>query len=157
VSLFVCPLRERRADISALFTHFLNRYSGGRPPAVDGKLLEHLLLSPWPGNVRELELLVRRLLALHGHEPMLRRSMLDDVATATPPRPGSVPPAKRRSGEDDEADIAKLRAAFASHGNLSKAAQQAGISRQRAYRLLDGRSPRDFFGPALSTDESDED
>ena len=34
---------------------------------------DRLCLEPWPGNVRELELLARKLLALHGDKPELRR------------------------------------------------------------------------------------
>lgn len=139
VSLAVPTLAERREDISPLLVHFLARYSGGRVPALDSKLLEHLLLRPWRGNVRELELFTRRLLTLHGHEPVLRRAMVDEVLTAA--RSISPPPAspRRRSGDDDRDDLQKLADAFAKHGNLSRAAQEAGISRQRAYRLLDGQ------------------
>ncbi|HEX5101219.1 MAG TPA: sigma 54-interacting transcriptional regulator, partial [Polyangiaceae bacterium] len=72
------PLRERRADIGVLLGYFLKQHSGGRPPSLEPRLLEDLLLYPWPGNVRELELTVRRLLVLHGHELKLRRHMLPE-------------------------------------------------------------------------------
>jgi transcriptional regulator with AAA-type ATPase domain len=138
VSIVVPPLAARRADIPVLLGHFLRQYSGGRPPGVDGRLMEHLLLQPWAGNVRELELLARRLLALRGPEAVLRKSMLES------PRPATLPPApvavRRRTSEDAEPDLQRLREHFAAHGNLSRAAQEAGISRQRAYRLLQGRS-----------------
>ncbi len=152
VSIVVPPLASRRADIPILLSHFLRQHSGGRPPGVDGRLLEHLLLSPWPGNVRELELLARRLLALRGQEPILRRSMLE-----TGRNPATLPPkaaAKRRNSDDDTPDLQRLRERFAEHGNLSRAAQEAGISRQRAYRLLDGRSPRELLGDAESTGDA---
>jgi DNA-binding NtrC family response regulator len=142
VSIVIPPLSQRRADIPVLLAHFLRQHSGGRPPGVDGRLLEHLLLQPWPGNVRELELLARRLLALRGQEAVLRRSMLDEARPATlPPKPLA---ARRRSSEDAEPDLQRLRERFAEHGNLSRAAQEAGISRQRAYRLLQGRSAKDL-------------
>jgi DNA-binding NtrC family response regulator len=151
VSLVVPPLADRREDISPLFLHFLSRHSGGRPPALDSKLLEHLILRPWRGNVRELELLTRRLLALHGHEPLLRRNMVEDALPSASPGPSSSPSARRRSGDDDAEDLQKLAAAFATHGNLSRAAQEAGISRQRAYRLLDGKSPHSLLQVALGS------
>ncbi len=157
VSLTVPPLAERREDISPLFFHFLTRHSGGRPPALDSKLLEHLLLRPWRGNVRELELLTRRLLALHGHEPTLRRNMVEDPLPSPSPS-GSAPPApRRRSGDEDTEDLQKLAAAFATHGNFSRAAQEAGISRQRAYRLLDGKPPQSLLQVALSNDAAPDD
>ncbi len=50
------PLRERRSDTGCLFAYFLGKLSGGRPPRVDAKLLERLLLYHWPNNIRELAL-----------------------------------------------------------------------------------------------------
>lgn len=156
VSIVIPPLSQRRADIPILLGHFLRQYSGGRPPGVDGRLLEHLLLQPWSGNVRELELLARRLLALRGQEGVLRRSMLEEARPATlAPKPLA---ARRRSSEHAEPDLQRLRERFAEHGNLSRAAQEAGFSRQRAYRLLQGRSPKDLVGEAgPSSDDGSDD
>lgn len=72
------PLRERKQEIPYLFTHFLRLHSGGRPPDVEPRLVEQLCLYDWPFNVRELDLLARRLLVLHGHEELLRRSHLPE-------------------------------------------------------------------------------
>ena len=154
ISITVPPLASRRVDIPILLGHFLRQHSGGRPPGVDGRLLEHLLLSPWPGNVRELELLARRLLALRGQEPILRRSMLEaGRSAATIPAKAA---GRRRGSEDATPDLQRLRERFAEHGNLSRAAQEAGISRQRAYRLLAGRSPRDLLDSAELAGEAAE-
>lgn len=152
MSLVVPPLAERRADIPILLAHFLRFHSGGHAPAVDGKLLEHLLLRSWPGNVRELQLLARRLLALHGHEPVLRRSMVETDGSAPSGEP-KARGAQRRGAEDAESDLERFRQCLRQHGNVSRAAQEAGISRQRAYRLLDGRSPRELLeaGQELAT------
>jgi len=142
IVLTVPALKERRADIPILLGHFLSRYSGGRAPAVDGRLLEHLLLQPWPGNVRELELLARKLLALHGTEAVLRKSHVD---VGTPTKPAPPTPPRRALPEQGDEDLSRLRAALAGHGNLSRAAREAGISRQRAYRLLGDRSPAELL------------
>jgi DNA-binding NtrC family response regulator len=144
VSLVVPKLAARRVDIPILLSHFLRLHSGGRPPNVDGRLLEHLLLSPWPTNVRGLELMARRLLALHGHEPVLRRSMVEEAAATSAP-PSGLAASRRRGPEQAEPDMERLREHLARHGNLSRAAREAGISRQRAYRLLDGRSPQELL------------
>jgi transcriptional regulator of acetoin/glycerol metabolism len=154
VSIVIPPLAERRADLPVLLSHFLREHSGGRPPGVDGRLLEYLLLQPWPGNVRELELLARRLLALRKHEPILRRSMLGDAPSETPAP--NVTPVRRRSSEDAEPDLQRLRERFAAHGNLSRAAQEAGFSRQRAYRLLRGGSAKDLLEAEGADSENDE-
>jgi transcriptional regulator of acetoin/glycerol metabolism len=96
--------------------------------------------------VRELDLLTRRLVALHGNEPLLRRSFLPEAlrdkvaADAAPPQPaaGSV--------DRDEHDLQRLAEELRRHElNVTRAAAAAGISRSRAYRLMGGRSPQQFL------------
>jgi transcriptional regulator with PAS, ATPase and Fis domain len=99
------------------------------------------LLQPWPGNVRELELLARRLLSLHGHEATLRRSFVQATA-GTPSTPPRV--ARRAAPEEGEPQLERLREGLRQHGNLTRAAREAGISRQRAYRLMGDRSRDDL-------------
>jgi len=131
-------LASRREEVASLFNQFLKQQSGGRPPAVEARLVEALCLYDWPENVRELELLTRRLLAVHGHEPILRRVHLpaelvalnEDVAGS---KRTSSPPQGRR-----EHELARLKEILASNGgNIKAAAETMGISRQRVYRLLD--------------------
>ena len=132
-------LAERRADVPSLFGQFLKQYSGGRPPAVEGKVIEALCLNDWHENVRELETLARRLLAVHGHEPLLRRKFLSAELVALSEDTGksertSHPPRDRR-----EHDLARLKHELAKNGSNVKAAAEAlGLSRQRIYRLLEG-------------------
>jgi transcriptional regulator of acetoin/glycerol metabolism len=100
------------------------------------------LLYDWPLNVRELVLLVRRLLAVHGHEPALKRSMLPERMFGAAPGPTSPPsPATpaRESTTDDVAFDRLLQALRAHAGNVSRAADALGITRSRAYRLLEAR------------------
>ena len=144
LTVLVTPLRQRRADIGIFFAHFLNRYAAGPPPPVDPRLLECLLLHDWPGNVRELDLLTRRLLALHGHEPMLRRSFLPSEMTDKLPPPqepiGARPLGQGAARDRDRHDSARLADELHRHGgNLTRAAAAAGISRSRAYRLIGTR------------------
>ena len=61
--LMVCPvelppLRARKADVLALFSHFWRQRGETRP--VEPAALRAIELHPWPGNVRELENLVER-------------------------------------------------------------------------------------------------
>ena len=130
------PLRARVSDIPALFQVFLAKYAERPLPAIDSKLVERLCLYPWPGNVRELELTARRLLAVHGAEPELKKRFLPEhilsPAVAEDDRPAT--------------DLARLAAALRrAGGNLTKACSEIEISRQRAYRLLDGVSVKDFM------------
>jgi transcriptional regulator with PAS, ATPase and Fis domain len=142
------PLRARVADVPALFQSFLAKHASGRLPALESKLVESLCLYAWPGNVRELELIARRLLAVHGSEPLLKRRFLPEHVTepsVAPSAPGGRPDSQRL-------DPASLAAALRrAGGNLTKACAELQISRQRAYRLLDGASVKDF----LEQNESD--
>jgi transcriptional regulator with PAS, ATPase and Fis domain len=139
------PLRERREDIAPLFLRLLADETGSCPPQVDPKLVESLLVYDWPLNVRELVLLVRRLLALRGSLPVLRKAMLPNRIvhgcrmSAAPPAPVV------RAPTSDEAAFEQLVAALRkARGNVSQAAVALGITRSRAYRLLDARPGLDL-------------
>jgi formate hydrogenlyase transcriptional activator len=61
------PLRERKEDIPALASHFLQRFaknSRRETPSISAKAMESLMHYEWPGNVRELEHLMERTLLL---------------------------------------------------------------------------------------------
>ncbi|MDO9315600.1 MAG: nif-specific transcriptional activator NifA [Burkholderiaceae bacterium] len=62
VSLFLPPLRERRADIPPLVAHFVDRYNkeNRRKLKIAGDAMEVLTHCYWPGNVRELENCIER-------------------------------------------------------------------------------------------------
>ena len=58
VSIYLPPLRERRADIALLAEHFINQYSRQTDRGqldISKEALDGLMRYPWPGNVRELE------------------------------------------------------------------------------------------------------
>jgi transcriptional regulator with GAF, ATPase, and Fis domain len=134
LELTLPPLRERVADIPGLFQSFLAKHAEGTPPAVEAKLIESLCLYAWPGNVRELELIARRLLAVHGSEPVLKKRLLPEHLTS------------RATNAEPGADLSRLAVALRrSNGNLSKACAAIGISRQRAYRLLDGVTVKELM------------
>jgi two-component system response regulator FlrC len=147
------PLRERKQEIAFLFSHLLRLHAGGRPPEIEPRLVEQLCLHDWPFNVRELDLLARRLLVLHGHEVLLRRSHLPEQIlnrpTASEPAVapigsvGSGPVAASANKPEShrarrERELSLLTEALRSHnGSVARAAAAVGISRQRAYRLME--------------------
>jgi transcriptional regulator of acetoin/glycerol metabolism len=131
------PLRARVSDVPELFQSLLTKHASGAPPALEPKLVESLCLYAWPGNVRELELIARRLLAVHDGEPVLKRRFLPEYVLA---------PAATAPGGEPALDLSRLATALTrANGNLSKACAELQISRQRAYRLLDGVSVKDFL------------
>jgi transcriptional regulator with AAA-type ATPase domain len=142
------PLRARREDILPLFSRFLESFGQRRAPAFESDLAERLCVHDWPFNVRELVLLVRRLLALYEPETTLRAHHLperigQEVAAPEPrpPAPGSPPrsPADAPAAEPVQLP-ALVMALRASGGNVARAAAILGISRQRAYRLMEGQA-----------------
>ncbi|HEY3256746.1 MAG TPA: helix-turn-helix domain-containing protein, partial [Polyangiaceae bacterium] len=141
------PLRERRAEIPYLFTRLLVEGSGARPPAVDVRVVERLCLYDWPFNVRELGLLVKRLLVLHGAEPILKVQHLPERFQSEPEPQLDAPrlePTPERSDADSPDFTELLEALRACAGNVARAAQSLGISRQRAYRMMQGRADLDL-------------
>ena len=58
VSIYLPPLRERRADIPLLVDHFIRTYAqqtNREGLSISNDALNGLMRYPWPGNVRELE------------------------------------------------------------------------------------------------------
>lgn len=140
-------LRERVVDIARLFQHFVSHYSVGPSPALEPKLIECLCLHAWPGNVRELEQLTRRLLAVHGLEPILKRAFLPEQLRQLIPASGdSLLPAGPEFTERSDHDRHRLVVALKqAGGSVGVAAGQVGLSRQRAYRLLSGKSVAEWL------------
>ena len=67
VNLTLPPLRDRKEDILALATHFVEKYSAANGMAIktlSPDAIEALNSNPWPGNVRELENTIHRAVLL---------------------------------------------------------------------------------------------
>ncbi len=138
VSLTLPPLRERKSDIPALVSHFLEKYSESYGKQVTGLApgtLQALLAHDWPGNIRELENAIERGVVL-AHGPELTTDDLPPVLRG--PRPlGSassnlIPGASMATIERE----AILRTLEMVQGSTSRAAEILGISvRKIQYRL----------------------
>jgi transcriptional regulator of acetoin/glycerol metabolism len=145
------PLRERVQSIPFLFMSLLAKGLGGRPrPTVDSALIERLCLYDWPFNVRELDLVTRQVLALHGDQKKLVRTMLP--SRMLEPGATPVPAVAAIPSVAPPVDLETLLVVLRSHGgNVSRAAAALGISRQKAYRLMESGSrpegPDDGPGP----------
>jgi transcriptional regulator with PAS, ATPase and Fis domain len=151
------PLRLRKQEIPFLFLRLLEQHAGGPAPRPQAKLIEQLCLYDWPSNVRELELLARRLLVLHGAEPALRRTHLPERMLA---QSGSAPLGSAGGGVKtrDERELEALFIELRKNGGvLAQAARAVRISRQRAYRLLEGRASLDAQRDAADDVEAEPD
>jgi DNA-binding NtrC family response regulator len=63
ITIQLPPLRERREDIPALISHFMNKHLPDEKtrPAISQEVIDALANYSWPGNVRELENTIERL------------------------------------------------------------------------------------------------
>jgi DNA-binding NtrC family response regulator len=146
------PLRDRREDIVPLFTHLLSRHSTAPLGEIEPRLIEALLLYDFPLNVRELVLQARRLVAMHEPGAALKRSALseritsdsDTSAAARTAAPAAAPPPSRPTSPNEQVSFDQLLTALrAERGNVSRAAVRLGISRARAYRMLEAHPDLD--------------
>ena len=146
------PLRERVEEIPFLFAKIVEQERGAAPPPrLDPLLIERLCTHDWPFNVRELALLARRLLALHPDAAVLDYDALPAETDAG--RDRSLTPATGLRAVDDagpsDPDIDPdvfLAALKDNRGNVKRTATSLGISRGRAYRLLERYGAVDLDG-----------
>jgi transcriptional regulator of acetoin/glycerol metabolism len=143
VTVELPPLRRRIIEIPGLFRCTLDVLSPERPRTISPELVERLCLYDWPCNAREMVLVVQRLLSLHGDEERLRAAHLPArmqspaMDTTTSP----VTPVPR-------VELSRLlEAVRATRGNVGRAATSLGITRDRAYALLEGMGQQQPEGP----------
>lgn len=132
VEILLPPLRERREDIPLLAAHFLGRAGQkyGRPDLrLAPNAVEALMRHPWPGNVRELRHSVERAVLLaEGNEVGLEHLGLRQAPE------GSL---RLENMQLDDAERILIRKAISrNRGNVSRAAEDLGISRSALYRRL---------------------
>jgi DNA-binding NtrC family response regulator len=140
------PLRERREDIVALASRFLQdavscteAAQRGVPVGevgVDVRVYERMLLARWPGNVRQLRMVADRMIA---DQPTLGPIGPDvfpsDIFAERLPE-GRLLSIEEPNPSEAETLRCLLHALRDHSGNVSRAASAVGITRQRAYRLL---------------------
>jgi DNA-binding NtrC family response regulator len=148
LSVRLPPLRARREDVPALFCQLWTALGGRALPSLEFDFVERLCLHDWPLNVRELVLLVRRLLVFHANDPSLRAAHLPARMGEEVERPSlraqpTPAPAEKASEAafPERIELPELIAALrAAQGNVTQASTLLGITRQRAYRLIDGHA-----------------
>ena len=133
VEITIPPLCERGDDIPMLANHFLNYYSKKYRKdvlSISQEALTKLKKYAWPGNVRELQHAIERALIM-ADSPTLQES---DFLFS-------------RKGNDsinsdtlnlDEVEKAAVAKAIQLHnGNISKAAEELGLTRASLYRRME--------------------
>ena len=139
--LQLTPLRERHSDISLLARHFLENECGATTaarkvfsPAALRKLESHY----WPGNIRELFNTIQRAFLRSGGRQILPADIeIDSDFTRPAPdkqRAGSLRSVKRQVIESFERSYVE-DLLHRHHGNMTRAAQDAGKDRRAFGRL----------------------
>ncbi|BAG83737.1 MAG: sigma-54-dependent Fis family transcriptional regulator [Candidatus Azobacteroides pseudotrichonymphae] len=127
--IYVPALRERRADITILTDHFIqkiNKQNQTNVKRITSGALDMLMMYSWPGNVRELENVIERAMIL----------TTDDVIHSY-----NLPPSLQTGVSSDTVKVGRLDLVLgkverqmimdtliANRGNVAKSAFQLGIS-----------------------------
>jgi DNA-binding NtrC family response regulator len=130
LSIAMPPLRERDNDILILARNFAEqtaRRYGLRRTTFSRDAEAAMLHYSWPGNVREMKYLIERVVLLNGGGE-LNNEML--ALTPVTPRAGKTPDTELGDITLDAAEQMLIRQALErTHGNVSKAARELGVTR----------------------------
>lgn len=136
ITLKLPPLRERREDIPLLVNHFAKNTAeehGTEIPRISSEAMSWLSAQPYPGNIRELKNLVERTMIVSGSANLdvedFKNAALPEIQTTSSGLSGST--------LDNIEKNAIISALEQSGGNLSRAAESLGITRQSLYRRID--------------------
>jgi DNA-binding NtrC family response regulator len=132
VEVVIPPLCERIEDIPMLAIHFLNYYSKkyhkevlAISPDAMGKLKKY----PWPGNVRELQHAIERAVIMADSNTLQDTDFLFS-------RKGNEASSDSLNLDDVERQ-AVAKAIQLHNGNISKAADELGLTRASLYRRME--------------------
>jgi DNA-binding NtrC family response regulator len=139
------PLRERREDIELLSRHFLAQYAAVNRKTVTDiapEALQVLLSYDFPGNVRELENIIERGVIFSRTQALTIADLqLEGSASGVlPPMDAAGPELPFREAKEraiEHFHSRYIRRLLEQHGgNISRAAESAGIQRQYLHRLM---------------------
>jgi transcriptional regulator with GAF, ATPase, and Fis domain len=140
VEVTLPPLRARREDIASLARHFYERF-GGREP-LSPAFLAMLASRGWPGNVRELRNYIERHVSL-GLAEAVHPQQGADVVDILPDTvleslvPLNLPLKEARDAWTERFESIYVRSLMRkTGGNLTRAAELAGVNRRFMQRLL---------------------
>ncbi|NTX06165.1 sigma-54 dependent transcriptional regulator [Myxococcus sp. CA040A] len=151
VTVRLPALRERREDVPLLAMHFLSGSGRSEVESFTAEALRALASYDWPGNVRQLENAVARAVAVARGTRITPEDLPPEVATSRGVTSGATAPGVRATAEslaklpyreavDGARDtvsreyLTALMQEFS--GNVTHAAERAGMERESLHRLL---------------------
>ncbi|NJM26993.1 MAG: sigma-54-dependent Fis family transcriptional regulator, partial [Bacteroidia bacterium] len=134
VELHVPPLCERVEDIQLLAQHFLDYYAKKyhkKVTTIAPSAMDKLKRYAWPGNIRELQHALERAIIMTDSETLQDSDFLFSRSLTT-----------NTTNADtlnlDEVEKAAIVKAIQMHnGNISKAAEELGLTRASLYRRME--------------------
>jgi transcriptional regulator with GAF, ATPase, and Fis domain len=144
VEVVLPPLRQRREDIVLLAEHFFRRYAR-EDETLPLDLASSLVSRAWPGNVRELRNFIERSVSLGfgtgrpaAPTPAAPPELLETIV------PTHLPLKDARAAWSEQFELFYVKALLKKTlGNVTKAAELAGINRRSLQRLIASLGLRD--------------
>ncbi len=134
VEIHVPPLCERVEDIPLLSHHFLKYYAKKYHKSVlriSDEAMNRLKRYAWPGNIRELQHAIERAVIMTDSDTLQESDFLFG-------RSGSSQTAHNDTLNLDEVEKTAISKALQLHnGNISKAAEELGLTRASLYRRME--------------------
>jgi two-component system response regulator AtoC len=147
------PLRERQGDVRLLANWFLETYSeadSGITKSFDSEVLRIFESYSWPGNVRELQNVVRRMCVMVDGATITKHDLPPEIlsplerpaevfvdTTAVPIESRELAFSAAKSQYLSLFEVSYLRSTLDRYsGNVSRAAEAAGVDRKTFYRML---------------------
>jgi transcriptional regulator with PAS, ATPase and Fis domain len=143
VEVAIPPLRDREGDVAILANRFFERLTGQKAP-LDPAFVAQLAARSWPGNVRELRNFIERAVAMGQARPSTGASVAPPPPTSAPvlpPGAESIVPLSLPLKEAREAWTREFERIYVeamlrkTGGNVTRAAEAAGVSRRFLQRL----------------------
>jgi len=134
VSIDLPPLRKREGDILLLANAFLRKYVAENKKKITGftkQALREIEVYGWPGNIRELENRIKRAVIM-AEGSRITPMDLELISSHAKYEGKSLKEAR----DAMERDLVK-RAISRNKGNLTKAAEELGLSRPTLYEMME--------------------
>lgn len=134
IAIELPPLRARQEDIPDMITYFLQYYADKyHVPdiSIDPDALEALMSYSWRGNIRELQNRIERAVILTDNSSIT----LDELGLTALQTAAYVNLQEQTLTDVEKSKIAQ--SLTRNDGNISKTAEELGVSRQTLYRKID--------------------
>jgi DNA-binding NtrC family response regulator len=146
INIHLPPLRERKEDIRLLAESFLRKFSSSMHKGISGfseKVLHLFEEYNWPGNVRELENIVERAVTL-SKGTIITEAELPNQLFSPESSPGSFDEIKFNDAKQmaiNDVEKKYLLHLLEKHkGNITRMAEDAGMTRRNMHRLLNNHN-----------------